>query len=46
MSKTWFITGASSGFGRELAELLLQRGDRVAEFAEDVRRYSRLIELT
>jgi NAD(P)-dependent dehydrogenase (short-subunit alcohol dehydrogenase family) len=30
MSKTWFITGASSGFGRELAQLLLQRGDRVA----------------
>src|SRR6516162_8857816 len=30
MSKTWFITGASSGFGRELAEFLLQHGDRVA----------------
>jgi NAD(P)-dependent dehydrogenase (short-subunit alcohol dehydrogenase family) len=30
MSKTWLITGASSGFGRELAGLLLQRGDRVA----------------
>jgi NAD(P)-dependent dehydrogenase (short-subunit alcohol dehydrogenase family) len=30
MSKTWFITGAGSGFGRELAQLLLQRGDRVA----------------
>jgi NAD(P)-dependent dehydrogenase (short-subunit alcohol dehydrogenase family) len=30
LSKTWFITGASSGFGRELAQLLLQRGDRVA----------------
>lgn len=30
MAKTWFITGASSGFGRQLAELLLQRGDRVA----------------
>jgi NAD(P)-dependent dehydrogenase (short-subunit alcohol dehydrogenase family) len=30
MSKTWFITGASSGFGRELADLLLARGDRVA----------------
>ena len=30
MSKTWLITGASSGFGRELATLLLMRGDRVA----------------
>ncbi len=30
MSKTWFITGAGSGFGRELTELLLQRGDRAA----------------
>ncbi len=30
MSKTWFITGTSSGFGRELTEQLLARGDRVA----------------
>ncbi|MGC4939717.1 SDR family oxidoreductase [Kribbella sp. DT2] len=30
MSKTWFITGASSGFGRHLTEQLLARGDRVA----------------
>jgi NAD(P)-dependent dehydrogenase (short-subunit alcohol dehydrogenase family) len=29
MSKTWFITGTSSGFGRQLTELLLERGDRV-----------------
>lgn len=30
MTKTWFITGASSGFGRALTEKLLARGDRVA----------------
>lgn len=29
MSKTWFITGASSGLGREMAEQLLARGDTV-----------------
>jgi NAD(P)-dependent dehydrogenase (short-subunit alcohol dehydrogenase family) len=29
-TKTWFITGASSGFGRELTTRLLGRGDRVA----------------
>jgi NAD(P)-dependent dehydrogenase (short-subunit alcohol dehydrogenase family) len=27
--RTWFITGASSGFGRELAEQILQKGDRL-----------------
>jgi NAD(P)-dependent dehydrogenase (short-subunit alcohol dehydrogenase family) len=27
---TWFITGASRGIGRELAEQILERGDRVA----------------
>jgi NAD(P)-dependent dehydrogenase (short-subunit alcohol dehydrogenase family) len=28
--KTWFITGASRGIGRELTEQILARGDRVA----------------
>jgi NAD(P)-dependent dehydrogenase (short-subunit alcohol dehydrogenase family) len=28
-SKVWFITGASSGFGRELVDEVLRRGDRV-----------------
>lgn len=30
MNTTWFITGTSSGLGRELTEQLLVRGDRVA----------------
>jgi NAD(P)-dependent dehydrogenase (short-subunit alcohol dehydrogenase family) len=29
MNKTWFITGASRGFGRIWAEAALQRGDKV-----------------
>jgi NAD(P)-dependent dehydrogenase (short-subunit alcohol dehydrogenase family) len=28
-SRTWLITGVSSGFGRELTQQLLERGDRV-----------------
>ncbi len=35
MSKTWFITGASRGFGREWAVAALERGDRVAATARD-----------
>ena len=27
--RTWFITGASSGLGRALAQYVLLRGDRV-----------------
>ena len=30
MSKVWFITGCSTGFGRNLAQEVLQNGDRVA----------------
>ena len=36
MSRTWFITGASRGFGRHWAEAALDRGDRVAATARDV----------
>lgn len=35
MSKTWFITGASRGFGKEFAKSALGRGDRVAATARD-----------
>ncbi|WP_426245386.1 SDR family oxidoreductase [Nocardioides sp. LHG3406-4] len=43
MSRTWFITGASSGFGLAMTRQLLERGDRVAATA---RRPERLAELS
>lgn len=36
MSKVWFITGTSRGFGREWARAALERGDRVAGTARDL----------
>ncbi|MFA7323333.1 MAG: SDR family NAD(P)-dependent oxidoreductase [Candidatus Nanopelagicales bacterium] len=36
MSKVWFITGASRGFGRTWTLAALQRGDRVAGTARDL----------
>ena len=35
MSKTWFITGAGRGFGKEFAKSALGRGDRVAATARN-----------
>ena len=34
-AKTWFITGASRGFGKEWASAALERGDTVAATARD-----------
>ena len=42
MTKTWLITGASSGLGRTMTERLLERGDRVVA---TVRRGNALDEL-
>jgi NAD(P)-dependent dehydrogenase (short-subunit alcohol dehydrogenase family) len=36
VSKVWFITGTSKGFGRIWAEAALARGDKVAATARDV----------
>ena len=42
-ARTWFITGASSGFGRELTSQLLDRGDRVIGTVRDT---SKIADLT
>jgi NAD(P)-dependent dehydrogenase (short-subunit alcohol dehydrogenase family) len=44
MSKVWFITGTSKGFGRIWAEAALDRGDKVAATARDVATLSDLTE--
>jgi NAD(P)-dependent dehydrogenase (short-subunit alcohol dehydrogenase family) len=41
--RTWFITGVSSGFGRQLADQLLERGDRVAGTVRDTGKVSDLL---
>ena len=44
MSKIWFITGTSKGFGRIWAEAALDRGDRVVATARDLNDLSDLQE--
>ncbi|MDT4924331.1 MAG: hypothetical protein QOG01_2044 [Pseudonocardiales bacterium] len=43
-SKTWFITGASRGFGREWTIAALDRGDSVAATARDASTLADLVE--
>jgi len=42
-TRTWFITGASRGFGRVWADAALVRGERVAATARDVTTLDRLV---
>ena len=42
--KTWFITGASRGFGRQWAQAALDRGDSVAATARDPRTLDALVD--
>jgi NAD(P)-dependent dehydrogenase (short-subunit alcohol dehydrogenase family) len=44
MTKTWFITGASKGFGREWTEGALERGDRVAATARRLETLDALVD--
>jgi NAD(P)-dependent dehydrogenase (short-subunit alcohol dehydrogenase family) len=43
--KVWFITGTSAGFGRAIAEDVLQRGGRVVAAARDLRSLDALVAL-
>ena len=45
MTKTWFITGASKGFGREWAEAALERGDKVAATARTLETLDALVDM-
>ena len=44
MSKAWFITSTSKGFGRIWTEAALERGGRVAATARDARSLDALVE--
>jgi NAD(P)-dependent dehydrogenase (short-subunit alcohol dehydrogenase family) len=43
-ARTWLITGVSSGFGRELTQQLLDRGDRVAGTVRNTAKVADLLE--
>ncbi|MGA3177563.1 MAG: SDR family oxidoreductase [Candidatus Acidiferrum sp.] len=42
--RTWFITGVSSGFGRQLSDQLLKRGDRVVGTVRDTVKVADLLD--
>jgi len=42
--RTWFITGVSSGFGRQMTEQLLEDGDRVVGTVRDTGKVAALVE--
>jgi NAD(P)-dependent dehydrogenase (short-subunit alcohol dehydrogenase family) len=44
MSKVWFVTGSSKGFGREFVEAALGRGDKVAATARNTDTLADLVE--
>src|SRR6266478_7508395 len=43
LSRVWFITGTSTGFGHLLAEEALKRGERVIATARDISKLTRLV---
>ena len=45
MARTWFISGASKGFGREWTEAALGRGDNVAATARRIDTLEELVDM-
>src|SRR5437016_6828453 len=45
MARTWFISGASKGFGREWREAALGRGDNVAATARRIDTLEELVDM-
>jgi NAD(P)-dependent dehydrogenase (short-subunit alcohol dehydrogenase family) len=43
MTKIWFVTGASSGFGRAIAEGVIGQGDRIIATARDPKSLAELV---
>ncbi len=44
MDKVWLVTGSASGLGRNIAEAVLESGDRLVATARDPRRLDDLVE--
>src|ERR1700746_1236557 len=44
MNKVWLVTGSASGFGSNLAEAVLEAGDRLVATARDPKRLDDLVE--
>src|SRR5271156_7229694 len=43
MNKVWLVTGSASGLGRNIAEAVLESGDRLIATARDPRRLDDLV---
>ena len=43
MDKVWLVTGSASGLGRNIAEAVLESGDRLVATARDPRRLADLV---
>lgn len=43
MNKVWLVTGSGSGLGRNIAEAVLESGDRLVATARDTKRLDDLV---